>query len=229
MTNTSRKPLLIVGNGEIACMAYEYFKYDSNYEPVGFTIGTQYVSELTFEGLPVVPLEEATNRFPPGEFEAFVAIGDSKLNRVRAQHYDLMKSKGYRLASFVSSGAHVWRNVEIGENCFIFEANVLQPYVKIGNNVILWSGNHIGHRTVIEDHAFVTSHVVISGFCHIGRYTFMGVNATVANGVKVAADNFIAMSASVNKDTDPDGVYLGVPAKARGVSAKAFCHVDEGT
>jgi sugar O-acyltransferase (sialic acid O-acetyltransferase NeuD family) len=225
MADPKRKPLLIVGNGEIACMAYEYFKYDSAYEPAGFTIGADYITEPSFQGLPVVPLEEATSRFPPSEFEAFVAIGDSRLNRVRAEHYDLMKTQGYRLASFVSSGAHVWRNVEIGENCFIFEANVLQPYVKIGDDVILWSGNHIGHRTMIDDHVFVTSHVVISGFCRIGAYSFLGVNSAVANGVRIAADNFIAMGASVTKDTEPDGFYLGTPAKPRGVSAKVFCGV----
>jgi len=33
--------------------------------------------------------------------------------------------------------------------------------VTIGNNVTLWSGNHIGHDAMIDDHGFITSHVVI--------------------------------------------------------------------
>src|SRR5687767_5634395 len=102
------KALLIVGNGEIASMAYEYFLHDSPYQPVGFAIGKDYIRGDTFEGLPLVDIETVDARFPPGQVAAFVAIGDSQLNRVRARHYDLMRAKGYALASYVSSRAFVW-------------------------------------------------------------------------------------------------------------------------
>lgn len=92
---------------------------------------------------------------------------------------------------------------------------------------MLWSGNHIGHRSVIEEHVFVTSHVVISGFCRIEPYTYIGVNAAIADNVVVARDNFIAMAASVASSTDPDRVYYGSPAEARKVPAKRFCRVRE--
>ena len=52
-----------------------------------------------------------------------------------------------------------------GDNCFILEDNTVQPFVTIGNNVTLWSGNHIGHDSVIEDDCFISSHVVVSGTC----------------------------------------------------------------
>ena len=57
--------------------------------------------------------------------------------------------------------------------------------VKIGNNVVLWSGNHIGHNTVIRDNCFIASHVVISGFCEIGENCFLGVNSTVINNITI--------------------------------------------
>jgi sugar O-acyltransferase (sialic acid O-acetyltransferase NeuD family) len=223
--STSGKPLLIVGNGEIASMAYEYFTHDSGYKPVAFTIGKEYIKTETFEGLPLLPIEEAASEYPPQEVTAFVAIGDNLLNRVRAHHFHSMKKKGYALASYVSSRLFRWHNVEIGENCFIQEDNTLQAFVKIRDNVTLWSGNHIGHRSVIESHVFVTSHVVISGFCRIGSYSFLGVNSSVANGVEIAPDNFIAMGAAVTASTEADRIYMGVPAKPRDVSAKAFCKV----
>ena len=220
-----RKPLLIVGNGEIASMAYEYFQHDSSYEPVGFAIGSEYVNGDTFEGLPLVDLTTVEERFPPKSVTAFVAIGDAQLNRVRARHYADMKRRGYALASYVSSRAFVWHNVSIGENCFILEDNTLQPHVTIGNNIILWSGNHIGHRSTIDDHVFVTSHVVISGFCKIGAYSYVGVNAAIGNNTDIAEDCYIAMSASVASSTVPDTIYQGSPAEARKISAKRFCRV----
>jgi sugar O-acyltransferase (sialic acid O-acetyltransferase NeuD family) len=225
MAARNGKPLVIVGNGEIASMAYEYFVHDSAYEPVGFAIGRDYISSETFEGLPLVDLAAVEAVFPPSEVTAFVAIGDGQLNRIRAHHYALMKLKGYALASYVSSRAFVWHNVQIGENCFILEGNTLQAFVVIGNNVTLWSGNHIGHRSVIEDHVFVTSQVVISGFCTVGRNSFIGVNAAVGNNVAVAEDNYIGMSASIAASTEPNLIYQGNPAEPRKLPATRFCRV----
>ena len=104
---------------------------------------------------------------------------------------------------------------------------MLQPNVRVGDDVTLWSGNHVGHRSVIEDHVFVSSHVVISGFCTIGTRSFVGVNATIGHGVSIAADNYIAMSASLASSTEPDGVYQGSPAERRTVPARRFCKVRE--
>jgi sugar O-acyltransferase (sialic acid O-acetyltransferase NeuD family) len=218
-------PLVIVGNGETAVLAYEYFSLDSPWNVVGFCIGEQYIKEPTLYGLPVFPLQEMSHRFPPETHQAFVAIGDARLNRVRTEHVAQARAAGYKLASYVSSKAFRWHNVEIGDNCFILENNVLQPFVTIGNNVTLWSGNHIGHRSVIEDNVFITSHVVISGFCRVGAYSFIGVNAAVAHLTKIAADNFIAMGAAITRSTEPDTIYQGVPAEPRKIAATRFCKV----
>ena len=219
------KPLLIIGNGEIAAMAFEYFTYDSDREVAAFAIGEEYIRDPSFCDRPLVPLAEIEIRYPPAAFDAFVAIGDLQLNRIRRGHFDEMKRRGYGLASYVSSKAFVWRNVEIGENCFILEHNVLQPFVKVGDNVTLWSGNHIGHRAVIEDNVFMSSHVVISGYARIGANSFLGVNSAVAHQVRIAEDNFIAMGAVISASTEPDRIYQGNPAEPRKIAAKRFCRV----
>jgi acetyltransferase-like isoleucine patch superfamily enzyme len=71
----------------------------------------------------------------------------------------------------------------------------------------------------------VTSHVVISGFCTIGAYSFIGVNATFADKVRVGADNFIGMGGVVVKNTDDNGFYVGDPAQIRKVPAKRYCGI----
>lgn len=223
----SDKPLIIISNGEIAEMAYQYFAYDSPREVAAFAVEREYVKDGELEGKPVIALDELPGRFPPQTYDAFVAIGDGQLNRLRRRLFDQAKTAGYRLASYVSSAAFVWRNVEIGENCFVLENNVLQPFTKLGDNVTLWSGNHIGHRSVIEDDVFMASHVVVSGFCRIGARSFLGVNAALAPHVSVAEDNFIGMSAVVTRSTGPDGVYQGHPAERRQISARRYCRVPD--
>ena len=78
----------------------------------------------------------------------FVALSYAKMNGVRAEKYAAMKAAGYRLASYVSSRCSYLAQTPPGDNCFILEDNTIQPFVTIGNNVTLWSGNHIGHDSV---------------------------------------------------------------------------------
>jgi sugar O-acyltransferase (sialic acid O-acetyltransferase NeuD family) len=219
----AKKPLVIIGNGEIAEMAYEYFTHDSDREVAAFSIGAEYIKSAALRNLPVTPLEDLVAAYPPAAFDAFVAIGDGRLNRIRRSQFDFCKAAGYTLASYVSTKAFVWRDVAIGENCFILEHNVLQPFTRVGANVTLWSGNHIGHRSVIEDDVFMSSHVVVSGFCRIGARSFLGVNAALAPHVEVAEDNYIAMGAVLTASTEPDSIYQGNPAARRNLSAKRFC------
>lgn len=205
--------LVIVGDGETAEMAFEYFTHDSPYEVIGFSVEKEYAKKEELFGLPVVDFEDIQERYPASMCEAFVAISYTQLNRVRSRLFKATKNKGYSLASYVSSKAFVWHNAEIGENCFIFENNVVQYRVKIGNNVVLWSGNHIGHQTVIKDNVFISSHVVVSGYCEVGENCFLGVNSCIANNIKIARDCVIGMGAVIHKHTEERKVYVGNPGK----------------
>ena len=206
--------LVLVGDGEFAEIAYEYFTHDSPFDVVAFTAERDHMRGSDLYGLPVVPFEEVETHFAPGDHAAFVAVTYAALNRVRARLLAETRAKGYTPISYVSSRAFVWRNVTIGDNCFIFEGNVLQHHVRVGDNVVLWSGNHIGHRTRIGDNCFVSSHVVISGYCEIGDSCFLGVNSCVAESRSVGTDCVLGAGAVVVKDTDPGCVYVGNPAKA---------------
>lgn len=211
------KKLVIIGAGEFAEIAYEYFMFDSDYSVVAFAVEKEYRTEDFLFGLPVINFEDIVQKYTPSEFDVFVALTYAKLNRVRRRLYDICKKQGYHCASYVSSRAFVWHNVKIGENTFIFEDNTIQYHAQIGNNVVLWSGNHIGHRTIIEDDCWITSHDVISGFCRIGRGSFLGVNVSVGDKVVIAKDTVLGAGAVTVKNLDEIGqVYIGSPAKLLG-------------
>jgi sugar O-acyltransferase (sialic acid O-acetyltransferase NeuD family) len=203
------KKLIIFGSGDIAQIAHYYFTNDSEYDVSAFTVDSNYIQENTFCGLPVVAFEALFKKYPPETHDLFVALSYLKLNSIRKEKYLAAKALGYDLASFVSSRATVLNDGCIGENCFIFEDNTIQPFVKIGNNVILWSGNHIGHHSLIHDHTFIASHVVVSGGVEIGEQCFIGVNATLRDHIKVGDRCIIGAGALLLGDADPDGVYMG--------------------
>lgn len=204
-----KKPLVIFGSGDIAQLAHYYFSTDSSYEVVAFTVDANYINESEFCGLPVVAFEDVAKNYPPDSYDFFVALSYSKLNAVRKEKFLAAKEMGYKLVSFISSRATVLNEGRIGENCFIFEDNTIQPFVKIGNNVTLWSGNHIGHHSVIHDHTFIASHVVISGGVEIGEQCFVGVNATLRDHIKIGDRCVVGAGALLLADAAPEGVYIG--------------------
>ena len=53
-----KEKLVIIGDGETAEIAYDYFTSDSNYEVVAFSAERNFRRNQTLLGLPVVPLEE---------------------------------------------------------------------------------------------------------------------------------------------------------------------------
>lgn len=212
MQNEASK-LVIIGDGEIAQLAYEYFTHDSPHEVVAFSVEGQFLKRTELFGLPVIPFEDLNRQYDPADYKVFVAISYVKLNRLRTRLYQLAKEKGYAAVSYVSSTASVWRTVEIGENCFILENNILQHGVKIGNNVTMWSANHVGHHSVINDNCFVTGHVLIAGRSEIGKNCFLGANSSIGDYVSIAEDCIIGAGSVVLKDTEMRKVYRGNPAQ----------------
>uniref|UniRef100_UPI00404742EC acetyltransferase n=1 Tax=Roseivirga sp. TaxID=1964215 RepID=UPI00404742EC len=204
------KKLVIFGNSDIAQIANYYFEIDSDYEVVGFTVDKEYCTAKEFEGKPLVPFENIEDNYSVHGVEIFIAVSYAKMNRVRAQKYREAKAKGYRIASYISSKCSYLSQFPPGENAFIFEDNTIQPFVKIKENVTLWSGNHIGHHSTIEADNFISSHVVISGHCHIKSYCFLGVNSTLAHKVTLEEGTLLGAGVIMSKSSEENGVYVAM-------------------
>jgi sugar O-acyltransferase (sialic acid O-acetyltransferase NeuD family) len=204
--------LVIFGAGDIARLAHVYFTRDSDHDVVAFTVDRAYRQTDTFLKRPLVDFEDVAERFPPSDHSMFIALSYAAMNHLRAAKYAEAKARGYALATYVSSKCTWLTDHEPGDNCFILEDNTIQPFVTIGNDVTLWSGNHIGHDTVVDDHCFISSHVVISGRVRVGAYCFLGVNATIRNAITLAPETLVGAGAIIMADTDPRSVY--VPQRA---------------
>lgn len=209
------KKVIVFGVLDTAELAHWYLTHDSEFEVVAFTVHEKFINAKTFKDLPLISFEKITDLYPPTDYFLFAPMTGKNMNKLREKVYLEGKEKGYDYVSYVSSKATLCGN-EIGENCFILEDNTIQPFTKIGNNVVLWSGNHIGHHGVINDHVFFTSHVVMSGHCTIESHCFFGVNSTIRDYSTISKGTLLAMGACLTKQTTQEwGVYVGAPAKLK--------------
>ena len=104
--------------------------------------------------------------------------------------------------------------------------------IKIGRNVeigyMVFLDNRRPELITIEDRATITSMcnilthdlsmryingTEIIGEVRISKSAFIGVNSTIMPGVVIGENCIIGCGSVVTKDTEPNSVYAGVPAK----------------
>ena len=203
------KPVVVFGTGKVGEVLCRHLRVAQERDLVAFTTDAAFQPPgAVFQGLPTVPFETLESAYPPARFDLIVAVGYHELNAVRRRIFEQAKAKGYALASFVSPRAAYGDWLDIGEGCVILDHVTVEPGVKIGNNVVVWSGALIGHHTVIEDHCWVAGHAVFGGSAKLGSGSFVGLGAVVGNEVEIGARSFLGAGVVVTKCADPKSVFV---------------------
>jgi sugar O-acyltransferase (sialic acid O-acetyltransferase NeuD family) len=205
--------VVIFGLEQLSSLAWYVLTHDSSHEVVGFTVDSAWCRSSHLHNLPVVPFEHLEHHFPPDKNALLIPLGWRHCNGLRARKYAEGKARGYAFVTYVSTRAMVWPDLQVGENSMIYEGAVVQPFARIGNNCILRSGCHVSHHAVIGNHVFLAAHAVVAGNATVRERCFLGLNSGIRDGVSVAPGCFIAAGALVAADTEPDGLYMGIPAK----------------
>jgi len=207
------KPVIVFGQRNFAGLAWHVLTHDTPLTVAAFTVDGAYQSADRFCDLPVTAFETLQDRYPPEDFQMLLPLGGLGANGFRRDRYLQAKAKGYEFATYVSSRALVAPGVPIGENCMIFEGAAVQAMASVGDNCIVRTLANVSHHVSLGDHGFVAASAVIGGGAAIGERCFLGLGAVVRDGVTVAERCLVGAGAVVTRDTEPNGVYTGVPAK----------------
>lgn len=199
--------IVLFGLTQTADIIQYYLHKYTNYKVVARCVDEKYITCKEYEGLPVVPFETVENYYSPSKYKMSIPMYRMNLNRVREEKYLSAKQRGYNLISYISPNAEVETN-DIGENTYILGQASIHPFVKIGNNCIIWPGTIVGHHGVIEDNCFLSA-PLIGGRVNIQQNTSLGLRATIRDGVKIGKYCFIGMCANVQKDL-PDFSIVSV-------------------
>ncbi len=216
------KPVVLFGLGKIAEVVHHFMSKESPREVVGWTCDAQFLDRDTFHGLPAVAFEEVTEKFPPEQFDMFVALGYQNLNSLRAERVHDAKQKGYSLPSFVHEKSGLPVDTDLGDNCFIMNSVCVHPRVRLGDDVFVWSGAMIGHHSTIADHCWITSTANICGVVEAGASCFFAANATVANNVRIGKECFLGSNTLVTKDLPDQSVVIAEASKPMRISSHQF-------
>jgi sugar O-acyltransferase (sialic acid O-acetyltransferase NeuD family) len=205
--------VVVFGNSTFASLAWFCLTNDSQWKVEAFTVNKECLTKNTHEGLPVVPFEELPNIYPPSSVKILISLGYSRINGLRMERFNQAIELGYELISYISTRASIWPNQCFGKNCMVYEHAIIQPFAQIGDNVVIRSAAHISHHCVIGSHSFIAAGATFGGNVKVGERCFIGLSAVIKNALKIAERSFIGAGAVVISDTEPDGVYVGNPAR----------------
>jgi carbonic anhydrase/acetyltransferase-like protein (isoleucine patch superfamily) len=112
----------------------------------------------------------------------------------------------------IGAGSSVWFGAVIRGDAGPI---IIGERVSVQDNVVIHVNDH--DATVLEDDVLVGHAAVLEG-CHVGRFTMVGMRATVLSGARIGAECLIAAGAVVREQSDfpPRTLIAGVPAVGKG-------------
>ncbi len=197
--------IVIFGTGQIADVARVYIDAFGPGRVVGFTVDETYLDGDTHHGLPVVAWERLEARFPPDRVRLIGPLSYQRLNEFRRERHLEGRARGYSFASFIHPTVQNLAE-SIGENAFILENCIIQPFVRIGDGCILWTACHIGHHTTIDDHCFLSSQVGVASNVRIGANCLIGGQVGIDNALSIGAGSYIQSRAMIRRDLPAESV-----------------------
>lgn len=141
-----------------------------------------------------------------------------------------IKWRQYNIGYNFHAGRNVFlwakKSIKIGNNCYMGRNSQIECNATIGNNVLIANnvtfigkydhcyqqiGVSIRYASQVQDSDY--DWLELDREVIVGDDVWIGYGSIVLSGVKIESGCIIAAGSTVTKDTDPYGIYVGVPAK----------------
>lgn len=119
-----------------------------------------------------------------------------------------------RYVTFVSPAASLPRGTGVGPGSILLAGVVVTADVVIGRHVVIMPNATLTHDNIVGDFVTIAAGVSLGGGVVLEAASYVGMNASIRQRVRVGRGATVGMGAAVLRDV-PDGeTWGGVPARA---------------
>lgn len=209
------KKIAIIGSQDLAQQIAHLVNTDSDTQRVvgfydDFVEQDTLVKELPILGK-IANIEE--DFFNKKFDELLIGIGYKHFG-FRKKLFDDLNPK-IPFATFVHSSCVVDKTAKIGKGSVLYPTSIIDQNVIVENNVLVNLGCCISHDSTIGHHSYLSPRVAIAGKVNVGECSFIGINATIIDGISIIKNTTIGAATNVIKNIIEAGVYVGNPAKRK--------------
>ena len=199
--------VLIFGTSSFSEVLAETIAQDSpEINLKGFILNDEYYTNENFSDRKVYKYSELKNYFSPNDTEILVSIGYTNMNINREKIFTLLKSDGWKIASYINPKATI-RTSSIGIGNIILDAVNIGVKAQIGDGNIFYNNGILSHHSKIGNFNYFAPCVAIAGHVNIANRCFFGINCSVANGVNISDETLVGAGCYISKDTKFGEVY----------------------
>ena len=208
------KPKVVIfGSSGHAKVIVDIIESESKFELLGFIDKFKSVGEEVL-GYKVIGDEESLPdlMLKFGFNQGVVGIGD---NFIRSKGVRAIQelAPNFQFINCIHKSAKVSNHLTIGMGNVVMPGATINASSVISNHCILNTNSSLDHDCIMSNFSSLGPNSAVGGNCNIGEFSKIGIGASVFHGIRVDRNCIIGGGSLVNKHTEPDSVYYGVPAR----------------
>ncbi len=204
-----RETVTIIGAGGHGKVVADVAR-SAGFEVVGFTDDAPGRAGGSFQGLPVLGLEDWLHSAARAGLRAALGIGD---NNARGRAFERLRAAGVSMPVLVHERASVAASARLGDGTVVMALAVVNPDATVGEGAIVNSGAIVEHDCEVGPFAHLSPNATLGGAVVIGHRSHVGLGAVVLPGVRVGANVRVGAGAVVLADIEAGLTAVGVPAR----------------
>ena len=208
-----KSKVVIFGSSGHAKSLVDIIESDPNFELVGF------IDNLKLKGDEVLnykvigeekSLPELMSEY--GFEHGVVGIGENFL-RSRVVEKILKLVPNFQFINCIHKSANISKHIQMGVGNVVMAGASIKASSIVSNHSIINTNSSLGHDCNLEDFISLAPNSAVGGNCNVGKYSHIGIGASVIQKIDIGRNCIIGGGSLVNKHTESDSIYYGVPAK----------------
>jgi len=207
------RKVVIFGSSGHAKVVLDILESNNNYELIGFIdkFITKDTSVLNYKVIGdelLLPKLMQKYNFNKG----VVGIGN---NFVRSKVVNLVKNiaPDFQFINCIHNSANISKHCKFGVGNVIMPGVSINASSIISDHCILNTNSSLDHDCKMDKFSCLAPNSAVGGNCIIGEFSYVGIGASIFQGVSIDQNCIIGGGSILNKNAKADSTYYGIPAK----------------
>lgn len=207
------KKIIIVGAGafgrEVEWLIERNNSINKEYDVLGYADDSKKVGKEVGYSKVLCKIDDLLNY----KEEIGIVIAIANCN-IRKKIYEKLKNnKNLYFPNIIDKNSIIDKDVKLGIGNIICAGTIATVNITISNFNIIDLNCTLGHDDILNDYITIYPNVNLSGCVEIKDLVEIGTGTQIIQGKCITSNVIIGAGATVVKDIDEAGTYVGVPAK----------------